>query len=207
MSEEITKDTETTEVVEKTVPYDRFKAVNEERNTYKASLAERDNQITALNEKLKAFEGYIPPSELEKVKTETEKSYSEKMEALTIQSKLETKLATEGLDAEFAEFVMSKADTTGMKLKDGKVIGLDDVVNGLKEQYPKMFGAKQIKPVGVPAARAGGGIPNGNEAVISVADAMKELYPGISEEEIQNTLKRIQEQRGLGNTLTNSEVI
>jgi len=48
---------------------------------------------------------------------------------------------------------------------------------------------------------------NGNEAVISVADAMKELYPGISEEEIQNTLKQIQEQRGLGNTLTNSEVI
>ena len=45
---------------------------------------------------------------------------------------------------------------------------------------------------------------NGNEAVISVADAMKELYPGISEEEIQNTLKQIQEQRGLGNTLTNS---
>ena len=28
--------------------------------------------------------------------------------------------------------VMSKADTAGMKLKDGKVIGLDDVVSGLK---------------------------------------------------------------------------
>ena len=48
---------------------------------------------------------------------------------------------------------------------------------------------------------------NGNEPVISVADAMKELYPGISEEEIQNTLKQIQEQRGLGNTLTNSEAL
>ena len=147
MSEEITKDTETTDEVVKTVPYERFKLVNEVRNTYKTSLAEKDNQITALNEKLKAFEGYIAPSELEKVKTETEKSYSEKMEALTIQSKLETKLATEGLDAEFAEFVMSKADTAGMKLKDGKVIGLDDVVSGLKEKYPKMFEVKQTKAV------------------------------------------------------------
>ena len=115
MSEEITKDTETTEEVGKTVPYDRFKAVNEERNTYKSSLAERDNQITALNEKLKAFEGYIPPAELEKVKTETEKSYSEKMESLTIQSKLETKLAIEGVDAEFIKFMMHEADTSGKK--------------------------------------------------------------------------------------------
>ena len=41
MSEEITKDTETTEIVEKTVPYERFKLVNEERNTYKTSVAEK----------------------------------------------------------------------------------------------------------------------------------------------------------------------
>ena len=161
MSEEITKDTETTDEVVKTVPYERFKLVNEERNTYKTSVAEKDNQINALTEKLKAYEGYIPPTELEKVKTETEKTYQDKMEALTVQSKLETKLVAEGLDAEFAEFIMSKADTAGMKLKDGKVIGLDDVVSGLKEKYPKMFGVKQAKPVGVPAAGAGGQTPNG----------------------------------------------
>ena len=53
MAEEITKDTETTDEVVKTVPYERFKLVNEERNTYKTSLAEKDNQITALNEKKK----------------------------------------------------------------------------------------------------------------------------------------------------------
>ena len=163
MSEEITKDTDATEVVEKTVPYDRFKAVNEERNTYKSSLAERDNQINALTEKLKAYEGYIPPAELEKVKTETEKTYKEKLESSTIQSKLEIKLVSEGLDAEFIKFMMSEADTTGMKLKDGKVIGLDDVVGGLKEQYPKMFGAKQAKPVGVPPAGAGGEVPAGTD--------------------------------------------
>ena len=85
------------------------------------------------------------------------------MESLTVQSKLETKLVAEGLDAEFTEFIMSKADTAGMKLKDGKVIGLDDVVNGLEEQYPKMFGAKQAKPVGVPAAGAGGGVPGATD--------------------------------------------
>ena len=81
------------------------------------------------------------------------------MESLTVQSKLETKLVAEGLDAEFAEFIMSKADTAGMKLEDGKVIGLDDVVRGLKEKYPKMFGVKRAKPVGVPAAGAGGEAP------------------------------------------------
>ena len=85
------------------------------------------------------------------------------MENLTVQSKLETKLVAEGLDAEFAEFVMSKADTAGMKLKDGKVIGLDDVVSGLKEKYPKMFGVKQQKPVGAPPAGAGGEAPGATD--------------------------------------------
>ena len=163
MPEEITKDTEPTDEVVKTVPYERFKLVNEERNAYKATTAEKDNQINALTEKLKAYEGYIPPTELEKVKTETEKAYQEKLESLTIQSKLETKLVAEGLDEEFAEFIMSKADTTGMKLKDGKVIGLDDVVNGLKEKYPKMFGVKQTKPAGVPPAGAGGEAPGATD--------------------------------------------
>jgi len=163
MAEEITKDTETTDEVVKTVPYERFKAVNEERNTFKTSLAEKDNQINALTEKLKAYEGYIPPTELEKVKTETEKAYQEKLESLTIQSKLETKLVAEGLDEEFTEFIMSKADTKGMKLKDGKVIGLDDVVNGLKEKYPKMFGVKQTKPAGAPPAGAGGEAPGATD--------------------------------------------
>ena len=60
MLEEITKDTETTEVAEKTVPYERFKLVNEERNTYKTSVAEKDNQINALTEKLKAYIGKEP---------------------------------------------------------------------------------------------------------------------------------------------------
>ena len=50
----------------------------------------------------------MPPTELEKVKAETEKTYQEKIEALTVQSKLETKLVAEGLDAEFVEFPMSK---------------------------------------------------------------------------------------------------
>ena len=76
---------------------------------------------------------------------------------MTIQSKLETKLIAEGLDADFADYVMSKADTSGMQLKDGKVIGLDDVVAGLKEKHPKMFAAK-VKGIGT-AAGAGATTP------------------------------------------------
>jgi len=163
MPEEITKDTEPTDEVVKTVPYERFKLVNEERNTYKTYLSQKDLEITALNEKLKAYEGYIPPTEFEKVKAETEKAYQEKMEELTVQSKLEVKLVAEGLDEEFVEFVMSKADTAGMKLKDGKVIGLDDVVGGLKEKYPKMFGVKQAKAVGAPPAAPGGEAPGATD--------------------------------------------
>ena len=158
MAEEIIENTETTEVVEKTVPYERFNKVIEERNSYKTSLTEKDGIINALNEKLKAFEGYVPPTELEKARTESQKAYELEKTAMTIQSKLETKLIAEGLDADFAEFVMSKADTSGLQLKDGKVIGLDDVVAGLKEKHPKMFAAK-IKGIGT-AAGAGATTPD-----------------------------------------------
>ena len=48
---------------------------------------------------------------------------------------------------------------------------------------------------------------NGNEPIISMSDAIKEAYPGISDEEVEDTIAKIQEQRGLGNTLTNSEVM
>ena len=139
MAEEITKDTETTEVVEKTVPYDRFNKVIEERNTYKTSTAEKDAQIAALNEKLKAFEGYVPSTELEKAKAETQKTYEDKLSALTIQSKIENKLILEGLDAEFLEFALSKVDVSALKNENGKIIGLDDTITGIKEKYPKMF--------------------------------------------------------------------
>ena len=48
---------------------------------------------------------------------------------------------------------------------------------------------------------------NGNEPIISMIDAIKEAYPGISEDEAKTTLEEIQEQRGLNNSLTDSEVI
>ena len=48
---------------------------------------------------------------------------------------------------------------------------------------------------------------NGNEPLISMQDAIKEAYPGISDEEVEDTIAKIQEQRGLGNSLVNNEVI
>ena len=130
---------EPTPEVEKTVPYDRFNKVIEERNGYKTSITEKDAQIAALNEKLKAFEGYVPPTELEKAKLETQKTYEDKLSALTIQSKIENKLILEGLDTEFLEFALSKVDVSALKNDNGKIIGLDDTITGIKEKYPKMF--------------------------------------------------------------------
>ena len=48
---------------------------------------------------------------------------------------------------------------------------------------------------------------NGNEPIISMIDAIKEAYPGISDDEAKQTLEEIQEQRGFSNSLTDSEVI
>ena len=117
----------------KTVPYDRFSKVNSELK------AEKEAKL-ALEEKVKAFEGFVPASEIENAKTNAEKAYNEKLNAITITSKLETKLIAAWLDAEYAELIMSKADVSSLTVKEGKVIGLDDTVTMLKEKYPKMFG-------------------------------------------------------------------
>ena len=72
MAEEITKDTETTEVVEKTVPYERFKLVNEERNTYKTSVAEicyNRNRQTYYYDHYRDWESFIVKYKKDEVKT------------------------------------------------------------------------------------------------------------------------------------------
>ena len=117
----------------KTVPYERFSKINNELK------AEREAKL-ALEEKVKAFEGFVPASEIENAKTSAEKAYNEKLNAVIITNKLQTKLIAAGLDEEYAELIMSKADISSLSLKDGKVIGLDDTVTMLKEKYPKMFG-------------------------------------------------------------------
>ena len=45
---------------------------------------------------------------------------------------------------------------------------------------------------------------NGNEAIISLEDSIREMYPSISEKELQVTIQKIREQKGLDNSLTNS---
>ena len=135
----------------KTVPYDRFSKVNSELK------AEREAKLS-LEEKVKAFEGFVPASEIENAKSAAEKAYNEKLNTVTIASKLETKLIAAGLDEEYAELIMSKADISTLSLKDGKVIGLDDTVTGLKEKYPKMFG--EVKKTAINNTGSGkGGVP------------------------------------------------
>ena len=135
----------------KTVPYERFSTVNKELK------AEREAKL-ALEEKVKAFEGFVPASEIENAKISAEKAYNEKLNTVTITSKLETKLIAAGLDEEYAELIMSKADISSLSLKDGKVIGLDDTVTMLKEKYPKMFG--EVKKTTINNTGSGkGGVP------------------------------------------------
>ena len=125
----------TGEVV-KTVPYERFSTVNKELK------AEREAKL-ALEEQIKAFQGYVPASELETAKTAAEKAYNEKLDSITKSSELKLKLVSTGLEEQYTALVMSQVDLSKLNIQDGKIIGLDDVVNGLKEKYPKMFGEEK----------------------------------------------------------------
>ena len=135
----------------KTVPYERFSEVL-------GKSKEKDATITALQEQMKKFEGYVPADELEKTKKEYEGNYSKQLEQLKIQSKLETKLVAEGLSEKYLELVMKTADLSKLSIQNDKIIGLDDVAGMLKTNYSELFGTKT--PLAVNNAGAGaGGIP------------------------------------------------
>ena len=152
---------------EKTVPYERFSKVNSELK------AEREAKL-ALEEQIKAFQGYVPPTELETAKTAAEKAYNEKLDSITKSSKLETKLVALGLEEQYTALVMSQVDLSKLNIQDGKIIGLDDVVNGLKEKYPKMFGEEK-KTVNNTGGAKGGQPPAATEENVMITKMRKQF--------------------------------
>ncbi len=133
----------------KTVPYERFSTVNNEKNTLKNENATLKQQLADWTTKA---EGLIDKKELDTFKADLEKRSLATINNLTIKNKLSTQLISEGLNADLADMVIreleAKKITDGLKMIDGNVMGMSDIIKSVRENanYSRLFGEK--KPTG-----------------------------------------------------------
>lgn len=151
---------------DKVVPYDRFKAVNDEKK--------------ALADQLKALSAFGSPEDLaakierlaalEKDEDERKKAQMSELERLQAERDEEAKKATD-LESKLAELaaardndrienavlaaakeavdpeaVLTFLDRAAVKIEDGKVVGVDEAVAALKEKKPYLFAKEPKQP-------------------------------------------------------------
>jgi len=116
---------------EATVPYDRFQQVIEEKNEYKNKLENLQKDLEEMEDPEKIKEKY--KEQLEEVKQKTIKSKKEYA--------LKTKALEEGVRKEALDDIVKVADLDKLKYNEEneEIIGVDDLVNNLKENKSFFF--------------------------------------------------------------------
>ena len=105
----------------------------------------------------------IKETERETIKTEMQQRIDELSTSLTanrINSELKLKLLSEGADKDDVDLLMRAVDISKVTIDNDKMIGLNDVVNNLKESRPKWFSSQLPPP---PPAKGRDTIPQGNQ--------------------------------------------
>jgi len=120
----------------------------EKKKTEKAE-GERDSlqsQLTTAQDTLKGFEG-IDPADIQRQITDwkkkaedAERDYKEKLEKRDFDDALKAELETVKFSSEAAKkAVMAEITEAGLKLKDGKIMGLSDLLSQIKERDASAF--------------------------------------------------------------------
>lgn len=129
-------------------PKERFDAVNNEKKELKNQLDERDQQLTALQKQAKGNEEL--QSAIEQLQEENKKvseEYQQKLEKQAFDFALES--ALRDAKAKNIKAVKANLNVDGLKLSDGKVIGLDEQLTALKESDGYLFETENESPPGL----------------------------------------------------------
>jgi hypothetical protein len=119
-------------------PKERFDAVNNEKKDLKSQLDERDQQLTALQKQAKGNEELQAAIEqLQEDNKKTAEEYQQKLDQQAFDFAIESALR----DAKSKNIKAVKANLNldGLKLADGKVIGLDEQLTALRESDSYLF--------------------------------------------------------------------
>ncbi|GIM29817.1 hypothetical protein CPJCM30710_24830 [Clostridium polyendosporum] len=120
------------------VPKERFSQVTTEKNDYKQQLADRDKQLTTLQEKVKDNEALT--QEFEKLKTAnaaTAAEYEKKLEAIKFNVAINN--ALKDSKAKDINLIKALLDNNKLKVDGDNVIGLKEQLEAIKRDRDYLF--------------------------------------------------------------------
>ncbi|MFW0912038.1 phage scaffolding protein [Bacillus altitudinis] len=129
-------------------PKERFDAVNNEKKELKSQLDERDQQLSTLQKQAKGNEEL--QNAIEQLQEENKKvseEYQQKLDKQAFDFALES--ALRDAKAKNIKAVKANLNVDGLKLSDGKVIGLDEQLTDLKESDSYLFNVENDSPPGL----------------------------------------------------------
>ena len=143
------------EVLTGFIPKARFDEVNDAKKDLEQQLKDRDKQLKDLQEKVKGNEELEKTiKELQEANKATKEQYEAKIKDMTITTAIQAKLT----DAKYPDLLLTKFDRSKLSIaEDGTVLGIDEQLVVLKEQYKDLFkpDVKGKEPVNI-----GGGTPS-----------------------------------------------
>ena len=125
------------EVLAGFIPKARFDEVNETKKDLEQQIQERDNQLKDLQGKVKGNEELEKTiKELQEANKATKEQYEDKIKDMTITAAIQSKLT----DAKYPDLLLTKFDRSKLSIaEDGTVLGIDEQLTTLKEQYKDLF--------------------------------------------------------------------
>lgn len=119
------------------IPKSKFDDVNEEKKELKTQLEQRDKQLKDLGDKAKGNEDLEKQiKELQDLNKTTKESYEAKIKDMAINSAIQSKLT----DTKYPDLLMTKFDKSKLSVQeDGSIIGIDEQLTAIKEQYKDLF--------------------------------------------------------------------
>ena len=119
------------------IPKTRFDEVNETKKDLEQQIRDRDKQLKDLQEKVKGNEELEKTiKELQEANKATKEQYEAKIKDMTIIAAIQSKLT----DAKYPDLLLTKFDRSKLSIaEDGTVLGIDEQLTALKEQYKDLF--------------------------------------------------------------------
>lgn len=136
----------------KYIPKDRFNSVNEEAKEYKKKIAERDKQLTDLQDKVKDNETL--KSDLATLTAQNKKDsdeYEAKLKKVAFDYAIDN--AIKGSNAKDAKLIRALLDESKIKIDGETILGLNDQLDSIKKEREYLF---DIKPAGTGGFKPGG---------------------------------------------------
>lgn len=132
-------------------PKDKFNAVNDEKNTFKSQLKERDEQLKILGKQAEGNEQL--QNQIKALQDEnktTNETYQKQLSDQAFNFALKESLT--GAKARNPKAVEALLNKENIKLDGDKLIGLDDQLKALQESDAYLFNTEQATPTTPPPA-------------------------------------------------------